>query len=58
LGPSGCGKTTILKVIVGRTQLDSGRVEVFKREPGSKGHQIPGALVGYMPQVNFNICMG
>jgi ABC-type multidrug transport system ATPase subunit len=23
---------------------------VLGKEPGSKGHQIPGALVGYMPQ--------
>lgn len=51
LGPSGCGKTTILRAVVGRLSMDSGLVEVFGKEPGTKGHQIPGSLVGYMPQV-------
>jgi ABC-type multidrug transport system ATPase subunit len=51
LGPSGCGKTTILRCVVGRASLDKGRVNVFGAEPCSKGHGIPGSLVGYMPQV-------
>nr|UOU03363.1 ATP-binding cassette subfamily H-like 1 [Brachionus rubens] len=50
LGPSGCGKTTILRSVVGRISLDSGFLTVLGKEPGSKGHQIPGSLVGYMPQ--------
>ncbi|RNA38959.1 ABC transporter G family member 20-like, partial [Brachionus plicatilis] len=50
LGPSGCGKTTILRSVVGRIFLDSGELLVFGKEPGTKGHQVPGSLVGYMPQ--------
>nr|QUF59474.1 ATP-binding cassette transporter Abch-like1 [Brachionus angularis] len=50
LGPSGCGKTTILRTVVGRISLDSGIVNVLGKEPGSRGHKIPGSLVGYMPQ--------
>lgn len=40
-----------MRAVVGKVALDSGTVEVFGKEPGSKGHQIPGVLVGYMPQV-------
>lgn len=36
------GKTTILRTVVGRVNLDSGSVTVLGKEPGSKGHQIPG----------------
>ena len=50
LGPSGCGKTTILRSVVGRIFLDSGKVNVFNQVPGSKHSEIPGKLVGYMPQ--------
>ena len=42
LGPSGCGKTTLLKVILGFLEPESGTVEV-------KG-DIPGSDVGYSPQ--------
>jgi len=42
LGPSGCGKTTLLKVILGFLEPESGNVEV-------KG-EIPGSDVGYSPQ--------
>ncbi len=49
--PSGCGKTTILRCIVGRLTLDSGELSVLGKEPWAKGHEIPGRLVGYMPQV-------
>ena len=42
LGPSGCGKTTLLKVILGFLEPESGHVEV-------KG-EIPGSDVGYSPQ--------
>ncbi len=50
LGPSGCGKTTLLKAILGRLVLESGNIEVFGLEPGSKGSLVPGSAVGYSPQ--------
>ena len=42
LGPSGCGKTTLLKVILGFLEPESGIMNV-------KG-EIPGSDVGYSPQ--------
>ncbi len=42
LGPSGCGKTTLLKVILGFLEPESGSLDV-------KG-EIPGSDVGYSPQ--------
>ncbi|MGI8964820.1 MAG: ABC transporter ATP-binding protein [Limisphaerales bacterium] len=36
VGPSGCGKTTLLSVIAGTLQFDSGEVDVF----GSQLHQL------------------
>ncbi|CAF3754855.1 unnamed protein product [Rotaria socialis] len=50
LGPSGCGKTTLLRCIVGRLQLNRGEINVLGQRPGSRGHQIPGRAVGFMPQ--------
>jgi len=50
LGPSGCGKTTLLRCIVGRLQLNRGEITVLGARPGSRGHQVPGNAVGYMPQ--------
>ena len=50
LGPSGCGKKNILRAIVGRVTLDSGVLDVFGKETGKRGHEIPGSLVGYMPE--------
>ncbi|KAK7574524.1 hypothetical protein V9T40_011715 [Parthenolecanium corni] len=41
LGPSGCGKTTLLHCIVGRSELDSGEIQVKAKKK---------ANVGYMPQ--------
>jgi len=44
LGASGCGKTSLLSVVVGRRQLNSGLVQVLSKEPR------PGHHLGYMPQ--------
>ena len=35
VGPSGCGKTTLLSVICGTMQIDSGRIEVFGNDLGT-----------------------
>lgn len=51
MGPSGCGKTTLLRCCVGRLKPDSGYVRIFGFQPGEPGSQIPGAAIGYMPQV-------
>ncbi|CAF0918390.1 unnamed protein product [Adineta steineri] len=52
LGPSGCGKTTLLRCIVGCLGINQGEIIVFGKCPGSRGHDIPGRSVGYMPQEN------
>ncbi|XP_050423020.1 ABC transporter G family member 23-like [Adelges cooleyi] len=41
LGPSGCGKTTLLSCIIGRTRLNSGRIQLAVRKKKQ---------IGYMPQ--------
>ena len=50
LGPSGCGKTTLCNCITGRNRPTSGRVSVFNKTPGTPGSNIPGPIIGYMPQ--------
>jgi putative ABC transport system ATP-binding protein len=35
VGPSGCGKTTLLSVICGTMEIDSGRIEVFGNDLGA-----------------------
>ncbi|CAF5008984.1 unnamed protein product, partial [Rotaria magnacalcarata] len=50
LGSSGCGKTTLLRCIVGRLELNRSEILVFGKPPGSRGHEIPGRSVGFMPQ--------
>ena len=52
LGPSGCGKTTLLRCIIGRLAIDHGFVSTLGKVPGSVGHNVPGRMVGYMPQVH------
>ncbi|KAG9511160.1 ABC transporter G family member 23, partial [Fragariocoptes setiger] len=50
LGPSGCGKITHCNCITGRNRPSSGKVNVFGKTPGSSGSNIPGPIIGYMPQ--------
>lgn len=50
LGPSGCGKTTLLRCLVGRLEINHGKIIVLGKRPSSEGHEVPGRIVGYMPQ--------
>ncbi|XP_071372141.1 ABC transporter G family member 23 [Centroberyx affinis] len=50
LGPSGCGKTTLLKCIVGTLKISRGHISVLGKPPAFPGHEVPGKMVGYMPQ--------
>ncbi len=49
VGPSGAGKTSLVDVILGVLNPDSGKVEIGGKEPLSAIKKWPGA-VGYMPQ--------
>ncbi|KAJ3610000.1 hypothetical protein NHX12_022094 [Muraenolepis orangiensis] len=50
LGPSGCGKTTLLKCMVGTLKISRGHISVLGKPPSFPGHEVPGRMVGYMPQ--------
>ncbi|MBD3332624.1 ATP-binding cassette domain-containing protein [candidate division GN15 bacterium] len=45
VGPNGGGKTTLLKLILGLLEPDTGRIEVLGHSPQAARH-----LIGYMPQ--------
>jgi ABC-type multidrug transport system fused ATPase/permease subunit len=65
VGPSGAGKTTLVDVLLGILQQDSGIVAISGSEPLLAISNWPGAL-GYVPQdvvisngtIRENICMG
>ena len=46
LGPNGAGKTTTIRMIVGITEPDSGRVEIFGGPPGPQTQN----RIGYLPE--------
>ncbi|XP_043552641.1 ABC transporter G family member 20 [Chiloscyllium plagiosum] len=50
LGPSGCGKTTFLRCALGRLNISKGNITILGKRPAFPGHQVPGRMVGYMPQ--------
>ncbi|XP_041064858.1 ABC transporter G family member 20 isoform X3 [Carcharodon carcharias] len=50
LGPSGCGKTTFLRCALGRLCISKGTITVLGKPPAFPGHEVPGRMVGYMPQ--------
>ncbi|MCP4328094.1 MAG: ABC transporter ATP-binding protein [Alphaproteobacteria bacterium] len=41
VGPSGCGKTTLLRLIAGLEDLQSGRIMIGGREVAGPGHLLP-----------------
>ncbi|XP_033125367.1 ABC transporter G family member 20-like [Anneissia japonica] len=50
LGASGCGKTTLLRCCLGRLRFESGNILICGKPPLTRGHGVPGPMVGYMPQ--------
>jgi ABC-2 type transport system ATP-binding protein len=47
LGPNGAGKTSTLRMILGITQPDEGKIAVFGQEPGGRRVQ---RRIGYLPE--------
>lgn len=45
IGPSGCGKTTVIKSLIGLTDLECGTVEIIGAPP-----KVNNFRIGYMPQ--------
>ena len=45
IGPNGGGKTTLLKLMMGLLQADSGEIRIFGQSPNQAAHRI-----GYVPQ--------
>ena len=41
LGPSGCGKTTLLRLIAGFEELDTGTIRIAGRQVAMPGRQVP-----------------
>jgi iron(III) transport system ATP-binding protein len=52
LGPSGCGKTTLLRLVAGFLDPDSGTIAIGERVVAGDGRPVPARLrrVGYVPQ--------
>ena len=56
LGPSGCGKTTLLKSLIGLTNLTKGEIYIDNelRNPQNK-NLIDLTKLGFMPQVRIGL---
>ena len=65
VGPSGAGKTTIIDLVLGVLEPDSGTVQIQNRQPLESIKLWPGAI-GYVPQdvmisngtIRQNVCLG
>jgi ABC-type bacteriocin/lantibiotic exporter with double-glycine peptidase domain len=65
VGPSGAGKTTIIDLVLGVLEPDSGSVQIQNRQPLESIKLWPGAI-GYVPQdvmisngtIRQNVCLG
>lgn len=49
LGPNGCGKSTLIKLVAGLLQPDSGEIRVCGNEVGEKSK----ALISYLPERTY-----
>ena len=58
MGPSGCGKTTLLKSLIGLTNLTKGEIYIDNelRNPQNK-NLIDLTKIGFMPQVKNRFVM-
>ena len=50
-GPNGAGKTTTLRLLLGLTRPDTGRSQVFDRDPLRQGGEVR-AAIGYVPEAH------